>query len=163
MAVVLEHRAATGDVVDDRVESLHWKRGQVLVGERSCRLARAGVKVDRTAADLRLRHMHVAAILLQHAGGRPIHVAEHRVADAAGEQRDRRPAPADRRQKLRQRSFVPLRRRQHVDHLPQLRRQQVRQPRRLQQLQQAQSAVRSAPASSARRNFAAYGNKPNRM
>ena len=60
------------------------------------RLARAGVKVNRPAAHLAPRHMHVAAVLLQHAGSGPIHVAKHRVADAAGEQRHGRPSPADR-------------------------------------------------------------------
>ena len=108
VAVVLEHRAAAGDVVDDRVEAVDRKRGQVLVGELAGRLAGAGVEVDRAAADLRLRHVDVAAVLLQHAGGRPIDVAEHRVADAAGEQRDRRAAPADRGQELGQRAFVAV-------------------------------------------------------
>ena len=107
------------------------------VGELAGRLAGAGVKVDRAAARLRARHEDVAAVLLQHAGGGPVDVAEHGVADAAGEQRHRRPPPADRRQELGQRPFVAPRRRQHVDHPPQLRRQQSRQPRRLQQLQQA--------------------------
>ena len=120
VAVVFEHRPAAGDVVDDRVEPVGLESGAVLVGELACRLARAGVEVNRPAADLRWRHVDVAAVVLQHAGRGPIDVAEHRVADAADEQRDRGPALADGGQELRQRAFVALRRRQHVDHPPQI-------------------------------------------
>ena len=94
--------------------------GAILVGKLPRRLARAGVEVDRPAADLGGRHVHVAAVVLQHAGGRPVDVPKHRVADAADEQADRRPPLADRGQKFRQRAFVALRRREHVDHPSQI-------------------------------------------
>ena len=77
------------------------KRGEILVGELLGRFAGAGVEVDRAAADLRCGHVHVAAVLLQHAGRGPVDVAEHGVADAAGEEGDRGTAAADGRQELR--------------------------------------------------------------
>ena len=86
------------------------------------------------------RHVDVAAVLLQHAGGGPIDVAEHGVADAAGEQarpsrgagRWRAETPAAGLRCARGGgSMSTIRRR--------LRGQQPREPRRLQELQDAES------------------------
>ena len=65
------------------------------------------MKMDRPAAALRPRHEHVAAVFLQHAGGRPIRMAEHHVRHAAGEQarrgHDAFPRPAETRASRRSR------------------------------------------------------------
>ena len=133
------------------------KRGQILIGELSGRFARAGVKVNRAAADLRPRHVDIAAILLQHAGGGPVDVAEHRVADAAGEQRDGRTAAADGGQELGQRPFVAPRRRQHVDHARNCAGKQPRQPRGLQQFHQAGPLGDAGPGSKRAAQLARIG------
>jgi hypothetical protein len=86
MAVVLEHAAAAGDVDEDRIDPVRVKGGDVLVGQLPRRLARPGVEMDRPAAALSLRHDDVATVFLEHAGGRPIGLAKHHVANAAGEQ-----------------------------------------------------------------------------
>src|SRR4051812_13663809 len=72
MAVVLQHRAAAGDVIDDGVESLRRKRRQVLVGEIAGRFARAGVKMNSAAARLGAWNVNIASVLLQHPGSRPV-------------------------------------------------------------------------------------------
>src|SRR4051794_2584828 len=79
VTVILQHRSAAGDVVDHRVEAFDWKGSEILVSEFPSGLTRTGMKMNRAAADLRPGDMHIAAILLQHAGRRPIDVAEHGV------------------------------------------------------------------------------------
>ena len=111
MTVVLEHRATTGNVVDDRVETFRSEGRAILIGKLAGRFARPAMEVNRTAADLVLWHVDVAAIVLQYAGGGPVHVPEQRVAGAAEEQADRGAALANRGQEFRQRPFIPLRRR----------------------------------------------------
>ncbi len=139
VAIFLEHRATAGNVVDDRVELPGQERRPILVGKLAGRLAQAAMEMDRPAAGLIGRHMDIAAIVLQHAGRRPIHVSKHRVAGAAEEQADGRAVLANRRKKLGERAFIALGRRQHLDHSPQIRRQQPRHACRLHQLQDAQS------------------------
>ena len=115
--------------------------------------------MNRPAADLVLRHDHVAAVLLQHAGRGPVRVAEHHVAHAAGEQRHAGPAASHGRQKLRQRRQRLAQRRQHRHQLPQPRRQQPPQAGADQQPIEP-SAARSAPAAATCRSLLGIRKQP---
>ncbi len=95
MPIVLQHRAATGHVHDDRVPIFAAERGHVRVGKFPRRVRRAGVIMDRPAASLTGRQNNVATICLEHAGSRPMGVAKNRVGYATGEQRHPRTAAAD--------------------------------------------------------------------
>ena len=89
-AVILEVRAAAGGVRDDVGRS---RPGRLLelCGARDALLEPPGVGVQRAAAALRARHVHVVAVGVQHARGRGVDVAEDDARDAAGHQRDARP------------------------------------------------------------------------
>ena len=102
MAVIFEHRSATGHVHDHGVEIAIIEGGQIRVGKFAGRRARAGVEMNRPAAALSARNEHIAAVFLKHSGRGPIRMAEHHIRHAAGEQGHPRPACALGGQKLGQ-------------------------------------------------------------
>src|SRR5215213_8686179 len=51
VAVILQHRTATGNVINDCVEPLDGKCVKVIVGELACWLARSGMKMNCAAAN----------------------------------------------------------------------------------------------------------------
>ncbi len=63
------------------------------MGARDALVEPSGVRVQRAAAALRFRHVHVVAVGGEHARGRGVHVAEDDALHAAGHQRDARPVP----------------------------------------------------------------------
>ncbi len=130
VAVILEHRAAAGGVDDDRVDvrvelrpnAAQFGRGE-LPGPAPPGRRDSAARRSRPGA----RHPHLAAVLLQHLGGRHGRLREEGVGGAADEQGDARPPRPLGRQHLRQLAVVRLQRRQHLLHLPQRPRQQLEQ------------------------------------
>src|SRR5439155_22893195 len=115
------------------VDARRVERRGVLVGHFARWLTAAGMKMNRSAADLILRDNYVAAVLLQHAGSGPVRLAKQYVTDATGEQRDAAASAPFRRQKLRQRRQRLFKPGQHGDEPAEPRRQQPPQPRADQQ------------------------------
>ena len=89
--VVLEHRTTSSHVDDHRVNVCRVKYGGVRSGQLECRGVGPAVIMNRAAAHLRPRDHDVAAVLLQHAGRRPMRVAEHGIRHTACEQRHASP------------------------------------------------------------------------
>ena len=88
-AVILQMRAAARGVRDDVVvaRELALERTRA----RDALLEPPAVRMQRTAAALRARHVHVEALGVQHARRRRVDVAEDDARDAAGEHGDARP------------------------------------------------------------------------
>src|SRR6266851_5537565 len=88
MIVFLEGGTAAGGVGDDGVEAFEQKCGEIVAREFASRIAKAGMRGERAAAELILRDCHFAAVGGEDADGGFVELGESDIGDAAGEERD---------------------------------------------------------------------------
>ena len=134
VGIVLEHRPAPGRIRDDRVQFVPLRatdaeRRAVLGRERPGLAFFAAVVVQRPAAALALGNPNIAAVGLEHLGGRVVRLRIQPVGDAPEEQPDFGPAWPDGREQFGQTAVVPLQWWQHPVHGLQRFRQQPEQSR----------------------------------
>src|SRR6266851_9333007 len=88
MIVFLEGGTAAGGVGDDGVEVFVKKCGEIVAREFASRIAKAGMRGERAAAELIFRDDHFAAVGGEDADGGFVELRECDVGDASGEKRD---------------------------------------------------------------------------
>ena len=98
----LQHRAATGSIVDDRVKVIRVERGEIPLSQVPRHFANTGVRRQRPAARLSSRHHDLAAIGLQYPNRGAVQIAERDLRDAAREESHPRPPQALCRERLAQ-------------------------------------------------------------